>query len=70
MFKTNVGSDRPRPADRRRGWPCWSGSSSIRAPALWHYAKLIGIVPLLTGLFGTCPLYSILGVSTCPMKRT
>jgi hypothetical protein len=35
----------------------------------WHYAKLIGIVPLLTGLVGTCPLYSVFGVSTCPMKR-
>ena len=31
---------------------------------------LIGIVPLLTGLLGTCPLYSILGVSTCPMKSS
>lgn len=36
----------------------------------WHWAKLIGIVPLLTGLIGTCPIYSILGMSTCPMKRT
>lgn len=35
----------------------------------WHYAKLIGIVPLLTGLVGSCPLYSILGLSTCPMKK-
>lgn len=35
-----------------------------------HYAKLIGIVPLLTGLMQTCPLYSVLGVSTCPMKRS
>jgi hypothetical protein len=34
----------------------------------WHYAKLIGILPLLTGLVGSCPLYSILGVSTCKMK--
>jgi Protein of unknown function (DUF2892) len=34
----------------------------------WHYAKLIGIVPLLTGLVGSCPLYSILGVSTCKIK--
>ncbi|NBZ89969.1 YgaP family membrane protein [Stagnihabitans tardus] len=33
-----------------------------------HWAKLIGIVPLATGLIGSCPLYSILGVSTCPMK--
>jgi hypothetical protein len=35
----------------------------------WHYAKLIGVVPLLTGLAGTCPAYSILGLSTCPMKK-
>lgn len=34
----------------------------------WHYAKLIGIVPLLTAAMGTCPLYSIFGMSTCPMK--
>lgn len=32
----------------------------------WHYAKLIGIVPLVTGLVGMCPLYRILGISTKP----
>ena len=26
---------------------------------------LIGIIPLATGLIGTCPLYSLLGFSTC-----
>ena len=26
---------------------------------------VIGVVPLLTGLFRFCPLYSILGVNTC-----
>ena len=36
----------------------------------WHYAKLIGILPLLTAAIGSCPLYSLLGLSTCPMKRT
>lgn len=25
----------------------------------------IGIVPLVTGLFRTCPLYSLVGVNTC-----
>lgn len=35
----------------------------------WHWAKLIGIVPLATGLMSSCPLYSILGLSTCPVKR-
>lgn len=34
-----------------------------------HYAKPIGVVALVTGLIGSCPIYSILGVSTCPMKR-
>ncbi len=28
----------------------------------------IGLVPLITGLVGTCPLYSLLGMSTCPVK--
>ncbi len=35
----------------------------------WRYALLIGIVPLVTGLFGTCPIYSVLGISTCPVKQ-
>jgi membrane protein implicated in regulation of membrane protease activity len=25
----------------------------------------IGVIPLVTGIAGTCPLYSILGISTC-----
>jgi len=29
---------------------------------------LIGIVPLVTGLVGSCPAYRLLGVATCPMK--
>ncbi|MGV6888752.1 YgaP family membrane protein [Rhodophyticola sp. SM2404] len=28
----------------------------------------VGIVPLLTGLVGYCPLYSIFGINTCAMK--
>lgn len=26
---------------------------------------LVGLVPLLTGILGTCPLYRVLGISTC-----
>lgn len=26
----------------------------------------IGLVPLLTGLLRTCPLYSLVGMNTCP----
>ena len=29
----------------------------------------IGVVPLVTGLVGNCPVYSLLGISTCPIKR-
>jgi len=29
---------------------------------------LVGLVPLVTGLVGTCPLYSLLGISTCPVN--
>ena len=25
----------------------------------------IGVIPLLTGVFGTCPAYSMLGINTC-----
>ena len=28
----------------------------------------IGVVPLATGALGWCPLYSLLGLNTCPMK--
>ena len=34
-----------------------------------HWLKLIGLVPLVTGLVGTCPVYSVLGISTCPVNR-
>ena len=29
----------------------------------------IGVVPLLTGAVGFCPLYPLLGMNTCPMKK-
>ena len=28
----------------------------------------IGVVPLLTGAIGWCPLYTVLGINTCAMK--
>ncbi|PTD97213.1 YgaP family membrane protein [Pseudothauera lacus] len=36
----------------------------IGAPWTW-----IGVVPLATGLMGWCPLYPLLGINTCPMKK-
>lgn len=28
----------------------------------------LGVVPLLSGLVGFCPMYRLLGLSTCPIK--
>ena len=30
----------------------------------------LGVVPLLTGLFSFCPLYTLLGVNSCPVKKS
>ncbi len=30
----------------------------------------LGVVPLLTGLISFCPLYTLLGLNTCPVKTT
>jgi hypothetical protein len=39
----------------------------IEGNARW--LGLIGIVPLLTAAFGYCPLYTLLGFSSCPLER-
>ncbi|MET0379689.1 MAG: DUF2892 domain-containing protein [Spongiibacteraceae bacterium] len=36
----------------------------VRPQLLWG---LIGIVPMVTGLLGYCPLYTLLGINTCPL---
>lgn len=30
----------------------------------------VGLVPLVTGLVGNCPVYSVLGWNTCSVKKT
>ena len=40
----------------------WSGTIGA-----WGW---IGLVPLVTGAVGVCPLYSMLGVRTCPVPRS
>lgn len=33
---------------------------------MWGY---LGLIPLVTGLFGLCPVYSLLGIRTCPLSK-
>ena len=40
----------------------WSGTIGA-----WGW---IGLVPLATGAVGWCPLYSMLGIRTCPVPRS
>jgi hypothetical protein len=37
------------------------------APSGWNWIGWAGVAPLTTAI-GVCPLYSPMGVSTCPMK--
>lgn len=36
-----------------------------RTPWAW-----LGLVPLLTGLVGFCPLYAVLGLNTCGIRKS
>lgn len=42
------------------------GLAATGTVGLWGW---IGVVPLATGLIGTCPAYRLLGMNTCPMKK-
>lgn len=33
----------------------------------WGY---LGIIPLATGLLGSCPLYTVFGINSCGVKKT
>ncbi len=68
MFKTNVGTiDRTLRILVGAGLLLWFFLD--QGQGFWHYAKLIGLAPLVTGMFSTCPAYSVFGLSTCTMKR-
>jgi Protein of unknown function (DUF2892) len=42
------------------------GLAATNTIGMWGY---IGVVPLLTGAVGMCPLYAILGINTCPTNQ-
>jgi hypothetical protein len=64
MFKTNVGG-----IDRLL--PIVIGIALIAMSLLgtigtWGW---VGVVPLLTAAMGSCPLYTVLGVNSCGVKK-
>lgn len=64
LFARNVG-----PIDRSLRILLGIGLLSLvfvgpRTPWGW-----LGIIPLVTAVFSTCPLYSLLGVNTCSKTR-
>ena len=38
-------------------------------PDSQRYWSLVGVVPLLTGLVNFCPLYTLIGINTCQVRR-
>ena len=42
------------------------GLAAAGTIGVWGY---IGVVAILTGVVGVCPLYSLFGMSTCPTRK-
>ena len=64
MFKTNVGTlDR---IARVLSGIVLIALTLAGTIGMWGW---VGVVPLLTAALGSCPLYTVLGFATCPMKR-
>jgi hypothetical protein len=65
-MKRNVGT-----ADRAvrflLGLGLLSAHFIVDGPLRW--LGLVGFVPLLTAAAGNCPLYSLLGLSSCPAAK-
>lgn len=62
-MKTNVGGI-------DRGLRIAVGASLIAWAAAFDgpMVAYLGVIPLLTGVFGMCGLYSLLGINTCSIK--
>lgn len=64
MFKTNVGG-----IDRLLRIVVGLALIGLTLAGVIGVWGWIGVVPLLTGALQTCPLYTVLGFNTCPMKK-
>jgi hypothetical protein len=65
MFKTNVGT-----VDRILRAVLGIALIALTLAGTIGFWGWIGVVPLLTAALGTCPAYTMLGMSTCPLKKT
>ncbi len=45
---------------------CLIGATLAGAIGPWGW---IGVIPLVTSAMGWCPLYSMLGINTCGMRK-
>ena len=49
------------------------GGLGLASMTFWgpsHPIFLLGLVPVVTGLMGWCPPYSLFGISTCAKRST
>lgn len=67
MFKTNVGQ-LDRIVRIVVGIALLAGFF-LNSDGAYRILYLIGLIPLITGVLGTCPIYSILGITTDPAKK-
>lgn len=65
MFKTNVGG-----IDRVLRIVAGLALIALALTGVIGAWGWIGLVPLATGLMSTCPLYSLIGLNTCPLKHS
>jgi hypothetical protein len=66
MFKRNVGTiDR---ALRIILGAALIAGFFLNRDGAYSWLYLLGIVPLATGLMGSCPPYALFGINTCKMK--
>lgn len=63
MFKRNVGA-----LDRVLRIVVGLGVLSLAFIGPQSPLGYLGLAPLLTGIVGTCPLYTLLGVATCAKR--
>jgi len=63
-MKLNVGSiDRVIRVAAGAGLIAWAAMGG----PVWAW---IGVVPAATGMVGLCPLYSLIGINTCPRHKS